>query len=449
MIPLIALVGRPNVGKSTLFNRLTRTRRALVDDTPGLTRDRQYGTANLGGQHFRVVDTGGFLADPGETMASLIRQQALVAVEEADAILLVADGRDGPMPDDHFIAELLRRSGKPVVCAVNKSEGNTRETLALQFHELGLAEVIPISAAHGLGMDELLAALSRGLELPEEVEDAPADATTIRVAVVGSPNAGKSSLINRLLGEERLVTSDIPGTTRDAVMLPYTDKKGRPFELVDTAGIRRKARIALRVEKYSVIAALKAMDQAHVAILVLDALRGITVQDLRIASHALEAGCGLILAINKWDLVVAEHDLAMRNYRQAIHESFPRFTHAPVVFCSAVKGLRIHKLTELASQVWENHQRRVATSPLNRWLEEALNKQPPPRISGGRVIKFRYATQVAVGPPTLTVFTNFPEDVPDSYQRYLENQLRQSFPLSGTPVRLFFRRSHDNRYDGK
>lgn len=449
MIPLIALVGRPNVGKSTLFNRLTRSRQALVDDTPGLTRDRQYGTATLEGQRFHVVDTGGFLADPGETVAELIRQQAMVAVEEADAIILVTDVRDGPMPDDHHIADLLRRSGKPVVCAVNKSEGNTRENIALSFHELGLAEVIPLSAAHGLGMGELLAAISRQLELPETPDEEPEEVSAIRVAVVGSPNAGKSSLLNRLLGAERLVTSEIPGTTRDSVPLPFTDKQGRPFVLVDTAGIRRKSRISLRVEKYSVIAALKAMDQAHVAILVLDALRGITTQDQRIASHALEAGCGLILAINKWDLVVAERELAMRNYHAAIRDAFPRLTHAPVAFVSAATGMRVARLPELAAKVWENHQRRVATGPLNRWLEETLLRLPPPRVAGGRAIKLRYATQVAVGPPTLTLFTNFPEQIPDSYRRFLENRLRETFPLEGTPVRLFFRKSHDNRYDDK
>ncbi|MEO5354712.1 MAG: ribosome biogenesis GTPase Der [Magnetococcus sp. XQGC-1] len=304
--PLIALVGRPNVGKSSLFNRLTRSRAALVDDTPGLTRDRQYGTSTLNGHTFRVVDTGGFEQDAVASVAAAMREQTLVAIQEADAIVFVTDAQSGPLADDWAVAELLRRSGKPLVCAINKAEGRAGQEMAAEFHRLGLHPLLAISATHGMGVGELVGQLfvQLGVAAVGAEAEAVADAEEeVRVAVVGCPNAGKSTLINRIVGESRLVVSDQPGTTRDAIDLPVLDGSGRRFVLVDTAGIRKKSRISLRIEKYSVLAAMRAMDRAQVAVLLLDAQRGITDQDRRVANLAADAGCGLVLAVNKWDVV--------------------------------------------------------------------------------------------------------------------------------------------------
>ncbi|MBF0162742.1 MAG: ribosome biogenesis GTPase Der [Magnetococcales bacterium] len=464
-LPLIALVGRPNVGKSSLFNRLTRTRAALVDDTPGLTRDRQYGTATVAGRSFRVVDTGGFEQTVEASVTAAMREQTLVAIEEADGIIFVADAQSGPLADDWAVAELLRRSGKPLVCAINKAEGKTGQERALEFHCLGLHPLLMISATHAMGMESLInqlfqqwqGATEATAEAAEEEagEDAPVppEEEDVRVAVVGCPNAGKSTLLNRILGESRLVVSDMPGTTRDAIDLPVQDDKGRRFILVDTAGIRKKSRISLRIEKYSVLAAIRAMERAQVAILVLDAERGITDQDRRIANLAAEAGCGLLLAVNKWDMmqraaVVQQRETGERSRRgsgekqflEAVQQAFPQFTHAPVLFVSAKSGLGMRALLPTALRVWESNRLRISTGALNRWLNEATTQHPPPRL-GGRVVKIRYATQVAVNPPTLVLFTNREVEVQESYRRYLENQLRSHFAFVGATIRILFRAS--------
>ncbi|MBF0342182.1 MAG: ribosome biogenesis GTPase Der [Magnetococcales bacterium] len=445
--PLLALVGRPNVGKSSLFNRLTRTRDALVDDTPGLTRDRKYGSVLWSGRSFRVVDTGGFEFVPHEPLLERMRHQAELAVQEADLILFVLDARAGPLPDDLELAKRLRRGGKPVICVVNKAEGNVGGSGVVEFHELGLSPVVAISALHGVGVEDLLRLASARCpvaaepERPEEEED-PAEKVwddVTRVAIVGCPNAGKSTLVNRLLGEERLVTSDQPGTTRDAVDTALTDAQGNRFILVDTAGIRRKARISLRIEKYSAIAALNAMERAKTAVLVLDAVRGISEQDQRVAGHALEKGCGLVFAVNKWDAVSRGRD-AEKAFLRELGLAFPRFSHAPVIFLSAHTGHGVERLLPAVRKVWEAGQKRVSTGVLNRWLAEVEAANPHPRRSG-RPVRIRFVSQVRVAPPMVVFFVNRPDAVEESYRRYLENRLREQFGFQGVPVRLDFRSS--------
>ncbi|MEG3638102.1 ribosome biogenesis GTPase Der [Magnetococcus sp. PR-3] len=448
-LPLVALVGRPNVGKSTLFNRLTRTRDALVDDTPGLTRDRQYGEMKRGDTAFPLVDTGGFEADPGETMAGMIRGQTLLAIEEADIIVFVVDGGAGPLTDDYSIADKLRSSGKPVIIAANKAEKKESQATSYEFHELGLDPIIPISSAHGIGIGDLLETLEAmteampefSLQEDEEIsleEDHNArQSGPMRLAVVGCPNAGKSSLINRLVGEERVLASDIAGTTRDSVDVPIMDKHGEPAILVDTAGIRRKSRVSMRVEKFAVIAALKSMERAEVAILVLDAQRGVTDQDKRIGSYALDAGCGLVFAVNKWDTMPAGQQ-PIKEFKEGLAIHFPRLTHCPVFFLSAKSGKKVDKLIPAARKVRKATRMRISTANLNRWLEQAIQKKAPPR-AGGRPVKVRYCSQVSASPPTFVFFCNRPEKMQESYKRYLENQLREAFDLDGTPVRMMFK----------
>lgn len=451
--PLIALVGRPNVGKSSLFNRLTRSRAALVDDTPGLTRDRQYGQVTVEGHTFRVVDTGGFEPENVEPVATSMREQTLVAIEEADGIIFVTDAQSGPLADDWSVAELLRCSGKPLVCAVNKAEGRGGQEMILEFHRLGLHPILGISATHAMGIGALVDALFDQLASPEEgslVLAGEEASEEIRVAVVGCPNAGKSTLINRMVGENRLVVSDQPGTTRDAIDLPVFDASGRPFIFVDTAGIRKKSRISLRIEKYSVLAAIRAMDRAQVAVLLLDAERGITDQDRRIANLAAESGCGLVLAVNKWDVVgsLAEGRRAGRGgggedrkkFLEEIAYVFPQFTHAPILFLSAKTGAGLKPLLPTVLRVWESNRLRISTGALNRWLMDVTAHHPPPRL-GGRVVKIRYATQVSVNPPTVVLFTNRDVEIHETYRRYLENQLRTHFHFVGASIRIIFRAS--------
>ncbi|MBF0138375.1 MAG: ribosome biogenesis GTPase Der [Magnetococcus sp. DMHC-1] len=438
--PLIALVGRPNVGKSTLFNRLTRSRNALVDDMPGVTRDRQYGQGQWGERGFRLVDTGGFQEQSSEPLMRDIRQQALVAVEEADAVVLVTDGMAGVLPDDQAIAELLRQSGKPVVCAVNKSEGRLGSQGVWEFFELGVGPVVAIAAAHGQGVDDLLAALFEGLPtgvVPDPDAESLPDAA-LRVAVIGCPNAGKSSLINRLLGEERLLASAIPGTTRDTIDTPFVAPNGRAYVLVDTAGLRRKSRVTHRVESFSALAALKAIDRADVAVLVLDGVRGVTDQDQRVAGYATDAGCGLVMVVNKWDLAGREPGADQR-CKDQFEISFPHLEHVPVLRLSAHTGRGVDRLLPLVDKVGLACRQRISTGVLNRWLAIALARHPLPR-SAGHPVKIRYASQVSVSPPTILLYSNHPEEIHATYKRYLENQLRQEFDFSGTPVRLLFRK---------
>ncbi|MBF0369150.1 MAG: ribosome biogenesis GTPase Der [Magnetococcales bacterium] len=449
VLPLIALVGRPNVGKSSLFNRLTRSRQALVDDKPGVTRDRQYGSGVWGKRKFRLVDTGGFQAGPEEPLAAQVTEQVMVALEEADGVVFVTDGQAGPLPEDRHIANMLRRFGKPLVLAVNKSDSREGREGRFAFHELGIHPLLPISAAHGHGMDDLIDALSP--VWPEEIEAGgesdKAEDQSLRVAVVGRPNVGKSTLVNQLLGENRQLASDIPGTTRDSVDMVLERPDGGQVILVDTAGIRAKRRISQRLEKFSAIAALKAIDRAELAILVLDAPRGITDQDQKVAGYAIEAGCGVVVAVNKWDAMPRGKE-ARRLFLEELRRAFPHFPHVPVRFLSAKSGSGVNPLLPTAEKVWKGCRLRISTGQLNRWLREAVEKHAPPR-SGGRSVKIRFATQVAVSPPTFILFTNRPDGVNLTYRRYLENQLREQFPFAGVPLRIFFRKRENPFVDEK
>ncbi|NGZ05611.1 MAG: ribosome biogenesis GTPase Der [Magnetococcales bacterium] len=447
--PLLALVGRPNVGKSSLFNRLTRSRAALVDDTPGLTRDRKYGEVTWGGRGCRVVDTGGFETSTKEPLIARMRMQADLAMQEADLILFVLDAKSGPLADDLELAQRLRRGGKPVIGVVNKAEGHIGASGVGEFHQLALPVLVAVSAAHGEGIDELLRAVVARWPAPMAISPAeePDPETTVppdphavaRVAVVGCPNAGKSTLINRLLGEERLVTSDLPGTTRDAIDTHLTDGQGHRYVLVDTAGLRRKSRVALRIEKYSAIAALQAMERAKSAVLVLDAVRGISEQDQRVAGHALEAGCGLVFAVNKWDAVPGGRE-AENRFRRELGLAFPRFDHAPVIFVSGLTGRGVERLLPAVRKVWQAGQQRISTGMLNRWLAEVEEENPHPRHAG-RPVRLRFVSQVRVAPPLIIFFVNRPEAIVESYRRYLENRLRERFGFQGVPLRLEFRPS--------
>ncbi|MFO8155643.1 MAG: ribosome biogenesis GTPase Der [Pseudomonadota bacterium] len=444
MKPVLALVGRPNVGKSTLFNRLTRTRDALVADQPGLTRDRQYGEASVEGTPVILVDTGGLDAAP-EGVELGMEEQAWSAVEEADAVLFLVDARQGVTSGDQVIAERLRQHGKPVILLVNKAEGRGSEG-ALEFHEMGLGEPRPVSAAHGHGVVAAVAAALAGLptapesaaEQETETEDAP-----IPVAVVGRPNVGKSTLVNRLLGEERVLVYDAPGTTRDSIHVPF-ERDGRRFTLIDTAGVRRRSRVDEVVEKFSIVKTLQAVDAAQVVIMVLDAREGVTDQDAHLIGHALEAGRSLVLAVNKWDHLDEDRKA---DTRRDLDRRLPFADFVSRRFISALHGTGVGKLFDDTLRAWKSGGRRVATAELTRLLEDAVAAHPPPMVRGRR-IKLRYAHQGGHHPPTIIIHGNQAKSTPAAYQRYLSNVFRKQLKIEGTPLRLEFKTS-DNPYAGK
>ncbi len=444
MPPIVAIVGRPNVGKSTLFNRLTRTRRALVDDLPGVTRDRLYGPVEADGRRFILVDTGGFDPPADQALAHEVHAQIELALAEADAVLFLADGRAGLNPLDQEVARRLRRTAKPVIYAVNKVDGPAQEDAAQEFQALGVDGLHFISAAHGLGVRDLVEAILDALpaqpeagEDVEEAEDGP-----VRVALLGRPNVGKSSLVNALLGESRVVVSDIPGTTRDAVDTPLR-RGGRDYLLVDTAGIRRQGRVERGLEKAGVFRSLRALERCHIAVLVVDASEGITDQDLHLAGQALEAKRGLVLVLNKWDLLAKDPDRQEQVREQA--RKLERFAPwAPVAQLSAKTGKGLSKLLPLVDKVWADYGKRLATGPLNQVLEAILAHHTPP-ASGGRRLKFYYASQVSTRPPTVVLFVNDPKAVHFSYRRYLLNELRRALELSHSPLVLAFRQRSGRR----
>ena len=439
MLPVIALVGRPNVGKSTLFNRLTRSRDALVADQPGLTRDRQYGIGRVGDRPYVVVDTGGISGD-AEGVEMLMDRQVRLAIEEADHILYLVDGREGLAGADEQIAEELRRTGKPVTVVVNKSESLDRDIAAAEFHALGLGDPVPISAAHGRGVKPLMNAVLATLPPAEEP---PEEEKGIQIAVVGRPNVGKSTLINRLLGEERLVAYDKPGTTRDSIQVPF-EHQGRRYTLIDTAGVRRRARISEAIEKFSIIKTLQAMEQANVVLLVLDAHDGITEQDASLAGHVLDSGRALVVVINKWDGL--EKDERER-IKSELERKLPFLSFAEVKFVSALHGTGVGHLMEAVDAAYEAATRDLKTAELTRVLEEAVMEHQPPLVRGRR-IKLRYAHQGGRNPPLIVIHGNQTESVPAAYQRYLANRFRQAFHLWGTPVRIEFRTTK-NPYKGR
>ncbi|MDQ0285676.1 GTP-binding protein [Desulfofundulus luciae] len=431
--PIVAIVGRPNVGKSTLFNRLVGSRIAIVEDKPGITRDRLYQDAEWAGRVFTLVDTGGLDFVESGDIPRQVRRQVELAIEEADVVLFLVDARAGLTSTDEDVAALLRRTSKPVLLVANKVENFQRTGQLVDFFRLGLGEPIPISAAQGMNTGDLLDRLVSVLP-PVTAEEGEPD--TIRIAVIGRPNVGKSSLVNAILGEERVIVSGIPGTTRDAIDT-YFEREGRRYMLVDTAGIRRKSRIEEAIEKYSVIRSLRAVDRCEVALVVLDALEGVTDQDKRIAGYAHEEGKASVLAVNKWDLVEKDTRTSQR-FTELIRRELAFMTYAPVVFISALTGKRVHRLLEMVDLVAQQQCLRISTSELNRLIRDAVLHNPPPADKNRR-LKILYATQGGVKPPTFILFVNYPELMHFSYLRYLENQLRAAFGFEGTPIRFVLR----------
>ncbi|MCU0941915.1 MAG: ribosome biogenesis GTPase Der [Hydrogenophaga sp.] len=437
MKPVIALVGRPNVGKSTLFNRLTGTRDAIVADFAGLTRDRHYGNGRVGRREFIVIDTGGFEPDAGE--GSIFREmarQTRQAVAESDAVVFVVDARAGMSAQDHDIANYLRRLGKPCLLVANKAEGMTQGAQFVEFFELGLGEVLPVSAAHGQGVRSMIeAALERIPGLPPEDEEEPeAETGVIRLAVAGRPNVGKSTLINAWLGEERLVAFDMPGTTRDAIRVPF-ERNGQKFELIDTAGLRRKGKVFEAIEKFSVVKTLQAIESAHVVLLLLDATQGVTDQDAHIAGYILESGRAVVLAINKWDAVDAYQ---REQIERQIETRLVFLKFASMHLISAKKRQGLAPVWKSIAQAHASAMRKMPTPVLTRLLAEAVAFQAPPRSGGGRP-KMRYAHQGGMNPPVIVIHGNALDRVPDAYTRFLEGRFRKAFDLVGTPMRIEYR----------
>lgn len=440
-VPVLALVGRPNVGKSTLFNVLTGSRDALVADEPGLTRDRQYGRGRLGQQPYLVVDTGG-LTDEAEGIGPLIVRQAMQALEEADAALFLVDGRGGLTAADEAIADRLRETGKPVVLVVNKTDGLEPTTATADFHRLGLGEPRPISAAHRRGVQALLEHALGALP-PASLEPAPPANVGIRIAILGRPNVGKSTLVNRMVGEERVLAYDQPGTTRDSIFVPF-ERDGRAYTLIDTAGVRRRARISGTIEKFSVIKTLQAIETAHVAVLVVDAGEGITDQDAHLLGHAIDAGRALVIAANKWDGLDADR---RQRVKAELERRFAFIDFARIHFISALHGSGVDNLFAAVEQAWTSASSKLRTATLTRILEQAVHNHPPPLVRGRR-IKLRYAHQGGQAPPVIVVHGNQTEAVPNAYRRYLARIFRKALALEGTPLRLEFR-TGENPYQGR
>ena len=433
MKPLVAIVGRPNVGKSTLFNRLIGRRLAIVEDTPGVTRDRIYGDAEWLDYAFTLIDTGGIEPANEDVIAVQMRRQAELAIETADVIVFMVDGREGMTSADGEVADMLRLSKKPVVLAVNKVDSQKFEENRYEFYELGLGEPITVSAAQGLGLGDLLDEVVR--DFPKAEEDA--DGERINIAVVGKPNVGKSSLVNALLGEERSIVSNVPGTTRDAIDTPFT-VNGTEYMLVDTAGIRRKRAIEDdSIERYSVIRSLAAVRRADVVLIVCDAADGLSEQDVRIAGYAHEEGKASVLVVNKWDLVEKDTN-TMNRFKKDLAADLAFMSYVPMLFISAKTGQRVNKVLSAVNDVFAQTCRRISTGLLNDVLGEAVTVTEPPAEKGRR-LKIFYATQVGVRPPTFVLFVNDEKLMHFSYQRYLENYFRKSFELTGTPMRLIVR----------
>lgn len=432
----VAIVGRPNVGKSTFFNRLLEQRKAIVDDISGVTRDRQYGVTDWNGKTFNVIDTGGFVAGSEDVFEKEIAKQVLVAVEEANAIIFMTDAATGLTDLDDSMATVLRRSTKPVFLVVNKVDTNERLLEASEFYSLGFDHIFFIAAASGSGTGELLDAVAELITEDASEETIELNALP-KFAIIGQPNTGKSSLLNALIGEERTIVSDIAGTTRDTIHTHYNLFQ-KEFILIDTAGIRRKAKVHEDLEFYSVIRAIKAMDEADVCMLLLDAEKGIAAQDLNIFSLAVKKGKGIVVLVNKWDLVAKQTNTA-KEYEAELKKRFAPFSDVPILFISAKEKTRIFKAIELALEVYENRQQKIPTSKLNDVILKAIQAYHPPVVRGNPV-KIKYITQLPVAVPSFAFFCNFPDDIKQPYKNYLENQLRQHFNLTGVPVRIFFRK---------
>ena len=444
MKPIVAIVGRPNVGKSTFFNRITRTRDALVDDFPGVTRDRHYRDASWNEIEFTLVDTGGFTE--GDEFSDGIRFQVQQAIEDADVIILLLDGKAGISPFERDMVDLLRVTDKQVFYAVNKIDGAEQEIHVSDFFSLGVEPLFPVSAEHRYGLIDFLDALVEGFSAIDKDPDQKAAEGSIGLAVVGRPNVGKSSLINRILGEERHLVSDRPGTTRDAVDSVY-QVDGKAYLLIDTAGIRRKGKVTQKIEKFSIIKALRSLDRCDVALIVLDANEGIAEQDISIAGYAFERGCGCIFLLNKWDLLEKDTHTA-KQYLDELRMQAKFLTFAPAMTISALTGQRVVKIFKMVDDVYHQYAQRIGTGQLNRILETSTAKNPPP-LYRGKPIKFYYSTQVTTKPPTFVCFVNYPQAVHFSYKRFLINQIRKQAGLDKTPLRILFRERENRKRKGK
>lgn len=440
--PVVAIIGRPNTGKSTFFNRLIGERRSIVEDVPGTTRDRLYGETEWNGRDFIIIDTGG-LQDEREydelaprEISERTQNQAKLAIEEADVLLLLVDGSTGVLGVDHDVADIVRRSGKPVVVGVNKAENKTRQESAVEFYELGLGDPIGFSGLHGIGTGDVLDAVVDLLPGGEYVE---IDDEIPSIAIVGRPNVGKSELLNRLIGSDRSIVSEVAGTTRDSIDSDI-DWAGNRIRLVDTAGMRRRGSIQPGVERYSVMRSMRAIDRADVAILIVDATEGFTSQDAHIAGHVVEAGKGIVVAVNKWD-AIEKDDHTMPSFQARASDALSFIPWAPLVFISAKTGQRVDQIIEMAMHVHGERLKRVSTSELNRMLRDAVARHPPP-ARPNTWVKFLYLTQVDVAPPRFVFFCSNPKNVHFSYKRYLENEIRGNWEFSGTPIVMHFRSRH-------
>jgi len=431
--PIVAVVGRPNVGKSTFFNQIVGKRISIVDDQPGVTRDRIYADTEWLNRKFTLVDTGGLDPESDDELLVQMRRQVEIAIDTADVIVFLVDGQVGVTPADHQIANLLRKTRKPVVLAVNKIDNFEDESMVADFFSLGLSEPIGISATHKRGIGDLLDKVVK--YLPEKGIDEEED-QVIKIAVVGRPNVGKSSLVNRILGEERVIVSDIPGTTRDAIDTPF-EADGKEYLIIDTAGIRRKSRINESLERYSVLRALAAIRRSDVVLMMLDATQPVAEQDAKIANLAIEEGKATVIVVNKWDLIEKD-TYTMEEYKNRILQKLGFIAYAPMVFISAKTGQRTNRILELVDEVYSRYTMRVATGVLNDCISDATAVVAPPSEKG-RMLRIYYATQVSVKPPTFVLFVNDPQLMKESYQRYLENYLRKTFDLMGTPIRLLVR----------
>lgn len=431
--PVVAIVGRPNVGKSTLFNRIAGERISIVEDTPGVTRDRIYAHGEWLGKNFNLIDTGGIeMSD--QPLLTQIRQQAEIAIDEADVIVLVVDTESGVTDADEQVARILYRSNKPVVLAVNKVDNPERRSDIYDFYSLGLGEPYPVSSVHGVGLGDLLDAVIHNF--PENAANENDD--SIRFSLIGRPNVGKSSLVNAILGENRVIVSNVAGTTRDAINTRFKATDGQEFTMIDTAGIRKQGKIYENTERYALMRAMRAIDDSNVVLVVLNAEEGIREIDKHIAGYAHEAGCGVIIVVNKWDTIENRDHRTMTDFTNLIRHEFQYLSYAPIIFVSAKTKQRLNKLPEMIEEVNAHHERRIKSSVLNNVIMDAIAANPTPTQNGKRLRIF-YATQVATAPPTFVVFVNDPELMHFSYERYLENQIRQAFDFSGTPLHLIKR----------